>query len=73
MPNKSKKSTLIAAAERADWMTVVLNQGPPCFHVDERGNFCFRAERWFGHHCDKPDHAFVSLADMLSAALGDPQ
>jgi hypothetical protein len=63
---------LIAAAKRADWMQVVLNQGPPCFalHPDDRGTFCLRAKRWAGHGDDH--HPFVSLADMLEAVLSLP-
>ena len=57
---------LIVAAEHADWMQVVLNQGPPCFHVDDDGHFCLRAERWAGHGVGwAPGHVFVSLADLL--------
>jgi hypothetical protein len=60
---------LIAFAKRADWMQVVLNQGPPCFHVDpvhEPGRFCLRAKRWDGHgEGEWPMHRFVSLADLL--------
>jgi hypothetical protein len=56
------------AAYRADWMQVVLNQGPPCFYLgDEPDRFCLRAERWDGH-TDKdkyPEHRFVSLAALL--------
>ena len=55
---------LIAAAEKADWVQVVLNGGPPCFAlVDADGAFCLRAERWMGHGPDH--HEFVSLVDML--------
>jgi hypothetical protein len=53
----------IRAAEQMDWVQVVLNGGPPCFHVDaDDGRFCGRAERWKGHG---PLHEFVSLADLL--------
>ena len=33
------KPELLKAAENPDWMQVVYNQGPPCFHV-ESGRFC---------------------------------
>lgn len=56
------RATLILAAEHADWQQVVLNGGPPCFHVEPDGRFCFRAERWDGHG---EHHAFVSLVDAL--------
>jgi hypothetical protein len=60
------------AAKNADWMQVVLNGGPPCFHyerVDQR--FCLRAERWLGHGKDDRlhDHEFVSLADLLTGMV----
>lgn len=55
----------ILAAEHMDWMQVVLNGGPPCFHIED-GRFCGRAERWAGHDNDlHRDHPFVSLADLL--------
>jgi hypothetical protein len=45
---------LLHAADYADWQQVVLNGGPPCFHLDElgasgQGKFCMRAKRWAGH------------------------
>jgi len=64
---------LVEAAKRADWMQVVLNQGPPCFQLltveDESPRFCLAAERWRGHHGSSRHHHFVSLADMLLAEL----
>jgi hypothetical protein len=60
---------IIEAAKNADWMQVVLNQGPPCFHYEpERRLFCLRAERWAGHG---DFHAFVPLADLLSRELSE--
>ncbi len=62
------KKAALKAANQPDWMQVVLNQGPPCFHVED-GRFCFRAEKWDGHRImfdgDKPIHEFVSLASLL--------
>jgi hypothetical protein len=53
----------LRAAEQMDWVQVVLNGGPPCFHMDAGDSrFCGRAERWAGHG---DLHAFVSLADLL--------
>jgi hypothetical protein len=54
------------AADRADWVQVALNGGPPCFFL-ENDRFCLRAERWAGHtDRDKyPEHRFVSLAALL--------
>ena len=60
-------SDLLLACERADWMQVVLNGGPPCFHL-EGAKFCLRARAWIGH--DRPRfHAYVSLRELLSTAL----
>lgn len=52
----------IKAAEAMDWVQVVLNNGAPCFRVEEDGHFCGRAKRWPGHD---ESHKFVSLADLL--------
>jgi len=52
---------LLKACERADWGQVVLNGGPPCFHLDG-DKFCLRAERWFGH---PSDHGFISLLELI--------
>lgn len=54
------------AAKQMDWQQVVLNGGPPCFHVCEDGRFCGRAKRWDGH---EDLHKFVSLSDMIAAAI----
>jgi hypothetical protein len=55
----------LGAAENMDWGQVVMNGGPPCFHLDEEyGGFCGRAKRWDGHR-DGFSHRFVSLADLL--------
>ena len=62
-PRTGKAAKYIAAAERADWVQVVLNGGPPCFELDG-GKFCLRAERWAGHD-GGGFHAFVSLAELL--------
>lgn len=59
----SKESPELAAIN-VDWGQVVMNGGPPCFHVSD-GRFCLRAERWDGHGLQ---HRFVSLLDMLSRA-----
>jgi hypothetical protein len=62
---------LIAAAKQADWMQVVLNYGPPCFHLEESGRFCLRAERWAGHvkGGTYPEHTFIPLDALLAARL----
>lgn len=50
------------AAQQMDWQQVVLNGGPPCFHLCDDGRFCGRAEQWVGH---EDLHKFVSLAGLL--------
>lgn len=53
---------VLNAAQQMDWKQVVLNGGPPCFHL-EAGRFCGRAARWDGHDAS---HKFVSFAYLLS-------
>jgi hypothetical protein len=67
--NKSsvELDAVLVAAENMDWMQVVLNQGPPCFHLEKNGYFCGRAKRWDGHECM---HPFVSLADLIRNVRG---
>jgi hypothetical protein len=57
---------LVAAAKVVDWEQVIVNGGPPCFHL-EHERFCLRAERWAGHGSAAAidDHNFVSLADLV--------
>ena len=57
-------ASLFQAAKDADWMQVVLNQGPPCFHL-EGGSFCLRAQRWHDAIAEKVCHKYVSLEDLL--------
>lgn len=59
---------VLNAAKNADWQQVVLNGGPPCFHIED-GSFCFRAERWQGHE-DAVIHPFVSLEALLRTVAG---
>jgi hypothetical protein len=69
MSLKSAEEWMKAAAN-PDWMQVVFNHGPPCFHV-ENGRFCLRAEKWDGHfklhEHDILIHKFISLEDLLRA------
>ncbi len=61
------RAGLFGAARDADWQQVVLNGGPPCFHLED-GRFCLRAERWDGHRRIGGSiaiHKFVSLADLV--------
>jgi hypothetical protein len=59
--------SLLSAAHNADWGQVVLNQGPPCFHL-ENDRFCLRAERWPGHGKKPTDvHAFVSFFGLIAS------
>ncbi len=62
----TEAKTIIRACEDADWIQVVLNGGPPCFHLDDDRSFCFRAERWGGHDLI---HKYVSLADFYRESL----
>ena len=61
-----ERKRILKAAKAMDWEQVVLNGGPPCFHLDEDGDFCGRfcgrAERWPGHD---DVHRFISLRDLL--------
>lgn len=60
------KDKIIKDALDMDWQQVVLNGGPPCFHLCDDGYFCERAARWEGHVSKKNDiHKFKSLADLL--------
>lgn len=59
---------LFDAAAKADWMQVVLNQGPPCFYLAENGRFCLRAQRWGGHG-ESDFHKFVSFKDLLRTVV----
>lgn len=67
--SKDKKNELLKAARNADWMQVVYNQGPPCFHLED-GRFCLRAERWDGHKPiggSGPIHDYVPLVGLLQS------
>ena len=70
MSNTSLQGVL-RAARGMDWQQVVLNQGPPCFHVEHDRKFCGRAQRWAGHEAGS-DHGFVSLADLLAYWAAPP-
>jgi hypothetical protein len=59
-PQHPTPQQIAAACKNPDWEQVILNGGPPCFHIAE-GKFCFRAKRWFGHEEPGLDHPFVSL------------
>jgi hypothetical protein len=59
----------LEAARLADWQTAVLNGGPPCFHLEDHGGFCLRAQAWEGHgHANF--HKFQSLQDLLYIVMG---
>lgn len=61
---------LVEASKNMDWQQAVLNGGRPCFFLLEKGRFCGRAQRWYGH-TDKdkwPEHRFMSLDAALAAA-----
>ncbi len=66
MSAKAKKPAIVSLLDAclyADWQQVVLNGGPPCFHLDGM-TFCLRAERWQGHGIED-FHKFVPLHDLL--------
>lgn len=71
MRNRKYKSALVAA-NRMDWRQVVLNGGPPCFHIEEGGSFCGRAQRWEGHGLED-FHEFVSLESLLTDVRANPK
>jgi len=53
------------ACQHADWTQVVLNGGPPCFHL-EGSRFCLRAERWQGHGIS---HPYVTLSEAVQSRI----
>lgn len=74
LPKTRDTPILLAAAKNADWVQVVANGGPPCFHV-EAGRFCLRAKDWDGHRLildPREFHKFVSLEDLLRSVTGKP-
>lgn len=54
------------AARNMDWTQVVMNGGPPCFHLEADAKFCGRAKRWEGHGL-KDFHEFMSLERLLES------
>ena len=67
MKTDKELQQIIYAANNMDWGQVVLNGGPPCFHLEVDGYFCGRAKRWAGHDA-KGIHNFVSLVDLIKEA-----
>ena len=68
-PSDEATAELLRAARSANWQQVIMNGGPPCFHLEGR-HFCLRAETWQGHTTDKdewPYHKFISLEALLAA------
>jgi hypothetical protein len=61
------RQPLINAAQNADWVQVVFNGGPPCFHLEDEERFCLRAQRWDGHGNAAVGHPFVSLAELIAS------
>lgn len=62
----ANKELYLQAAANMYWPQVVLNGGPPCFHLEDGKRFCGRAERWAGHDSV---HKFMSLADLLKGIV----
>lgn len=63
---KHSKDAVTNAAEYMDWTQPLLNGSPPCFFLSADGHFCGRAKRWHQH---ENVHSFVSLAELLGAAI----
>lgn len=61
----TKHDKELKAAENMDWQQVVLNGGPPCFHLEKDGRFCGRAERWHDDVATKMFHKFRPLHKLL--------
>lgn len=60
---------LFIAAQNADWMQVVLNRGPPCFHFEaDRERFCLRNQEWHDHK--STPHPYKPLATLLAEVGG---
>lgn len=66
-PNDDARRQLAEALTHIDWQQVVMNGGPPCFHVELDGHFCLRAERWVGHELSDP-HCYVDLLALFTLA-----
>ena len=66
MSKQLYKNAAVKAAEHMDWVQVVLNGGPPCFHIERDGHFCCRAEAWHDHDT----HEFISLAAIAKEIAG---
>lgn len=62
--NNDQFDKIHRAALNMDWGQVVANGGPPCFHLDDDGSFCGRAERWDGHG-RKEFHEYRPLSTLL--------
>lgn len=63
---QNNATSYMRAANQMDWTQVVMNGGPPCFHVCDDGRFCGRAERWDGHEAM---HKYISLPDLLKLVV----
>lgn len=60
--------SVLDAARNVDWQQVVLNGGPPCFHLGEDARFCLRTQLWAGHGVM---HAYTPLHELLGASSAD--
>lgn len=63
---------LLEAARNMDWQQVVLNGGPPCFHLGKDGRFCGRAQRWHDEIAERVCHRYVPLEELLMQMAGFP-
>jgi hypothetical protein len=66
---EERRAELKSAAAHVDWQQVILNGGPPCFYLEERGRFCLRAQRWGGHNKPNAFHRFTPLDHWMSTLV----
>ena len=73
MMKNEEINALLQAASGMDWLQVVLNGGPPCFHLEPKlGKFCLRAKSWHDKSATKMFHAYIPL-DMLISSIARPK
>jgi len=65
----SNEHKLKSAAKKMDWMQIVLNGGPPCFHIEPDGRFCGRAERRHDEQASAMFHSFEPLERLVQNAI----
>jgi hypothetical protein len=58
-------SCILTAADGPPWKQITRDGSPPCFHVEEDGDFCLRTPDWYGHQDGSGRHPFIQLEDLL--------